>query len=538
MSRIAIAVLTAAAFVYALWLMLRRKRPGPVYNNALHRRFVTATLVFTGLLGTTPGAGQGKETVGPEMSAQPSASSGRDIVRTLRVIWRTLESGSNAEFSRQVAAAAENGGIRRKTAKMLTRVFSELTYHKERTRPDKKSNTAAPGERAGRPKCYDMTGFEWTLRKTRENAFKQLDLLAECRRSGRIDEETAAKAHAALAREIEMMHRAGDPEVKADKLLLDKLIAEYESGKIQPGDSASVAAAVIVEMEGTSVASMTPAGRLAKMKSCVQKLFKQGAPRPQGAPDEAGSDLSAALEQAKTITQSTADANGDIPRRSREVELLQRGLYEKIVETGATAGTFGLKAAITAGEHNVDFAVEPDIRSFQKNVRRAVRLLYSRGQIPSSFVKQMERAADIEIVSLEPDSALRKDLAYYLPRLLPRPVSQEIINALIARQLMSRWPYDQPTKGRRGDTQPCTDENQKQLAEFERFIDSRYAFVLEGDAAHRITRKQIGTRDTEYRLKIRTVCRALIKAKLCSENRLKHIEKLIEIPIVGALDER
>ncbi|UCG47565.1 MAG: hypothetical protein JSU94_19030, partial [Phycisphaerales bacterium] len=127
---------------------------------------------------------------------------------------------------------------------------------------------------------------------------------------------------------------------------------------------------------------------------------------------------------------------------------------------------------------------------------------------------------------------------YYLPRVLPRPVSQEIINALIARELISPSPYKQPTKGRPADTKPCTDENQKQLAEFKRLIDSRYAFVLEGDAANRITRKQIGTRDTEYRLKIRTVCRALIKTKLSSENRLKDIEKLIAIPMVGALDAR
>ena|GEM_PF-6898003 len=536
MSRIAIAVLTAAAFAYALWLLLWRKTPGPAHNNTLHKRFVTATLVFMGLLGTAPGAGEAEETVRTETGIRPNASSGRDIAATLKVIWRMLESGGNAQFGKEVTAAAEQGKIRRKTAKMLATVFSELTYHKQRTRPNNNSRKAVPGERAGRPKCYDMTGFEWTLRKTRENALKQLELLAEARRSGRINEETADRAHAALAREIEMMHRSGGPEVKDDKMLLDKLIAEYESGKILPGDSASVAAAVIVEMEGCPPGHMTPHDRLATMKHCVQKLLKQGPPRANGAPDEAEPDLSDALEQARIITQRTAAAGaGDVKARSSEVELLQRRLYEKIVEAGAMAGRCSLDAAITAGEQNVDFAVEPDIRSFQKNVRRAVRLLYSRGQIPSSFVEQMEKAADIEIVSLQPEAALRKDIAYYLPRLFPRPISRDIVNALTVRQLIPPSPYSQPATGRSADAQPCTEENRNQLAEFKRLIDSRYAFALEGDAKVRITRKQVGTRDTEYRLKMRTICRALIKTELSTEDRLKDIEKLIAIPIVGTL---
>jgi hypothetical protein len=93
-----------------------------------------------------------------------------------------------------------------------------------------------------------MTQLGGSLRNSRANALKQLELLREARKAGKIDEGTAQKCQVVLARELEMFSQAyqlasGDSE--GEKRLVD----QYSKGELKPGESATEAAAFIVRME-------------------------------------------------------------------------------------------------------------------------------------------------------------------------------------------------------------------------------------------------------------------------------------------------
>jgi hypothetical protein len=269
MSKVLIAVLTVAAFVYAVWLVLTRRRlPNPRHHRGLRRRFVLATLLFVGLLATTfSRAGRPPEVtcydvvfVLPEVR-QPITAHKFGVA--IKAIWRTLDPAQSDEFRNKLEAVAAEGKIRKKTADMLTIAFSELAYHKQRTRG-----------KGPRKTCYEMSAFGATLYSTREDAIKQLELLSKARESGVIDAETGAKAHAVLAKEVEMLHRAKRLDRTQNWRAETHLMERYKAGKIAPGDVASVTAAMIVEMEDGKVAELTPGKRLATMKKRVEILLK------------------------------------------------------------------------------------------------------------------------------------------------------------------------------------------------------------------------------------------------------------------------
>ena len=83
-----------------------------------------------------------------------------------------------------------------------------------------------------------------------------------------------------------------------------------------------------------------------------------------------------------------------------------------------------------------------------------------------------------------------------------------------------------------------SDDVNKQLSEFETLIDGKDEIELTEDKNVKIEKWQIPQTDTEYRLKIRRVCRALIKTGLVNKDRFKSIEDSIEIPIFGVLEKR
>jgi hypothetical protein len=248
MSKTTIAILTLAAFLYAAWLvLLRRPLPDPVKTTGLRKRFLLAVLLFAGLLGT---GGVGRGAKGPDVTcyfAGPPKEEREEALRlsrdqaiaTLKGVWRALDEENGEEFRAKLEAAAQRGAIRQKVATMLAVTYEDLAFHKFMTR-----------SKGPVPTCYEPTmlgGIQYT---SRENAMKQLELLEEARKKGAIDEETAKKARAALAKEIEMLHRSDELERSGKWEDGQDLAKQYESGEITPGADATDAASIIVEMEG------------------------------------------------------------------------------------------------------------------------------------------------------------------------------------------------------------------------------------------------------------------------------------------------
>lgn len=241
MSRITLAVLTVAAFLYAAWLVfLRKPLPDPGRTTGLRKRFLLAVLLFAGLLGASVSRADDQaprimcyQVVAPD--AKPVRMTRAEAVSTLRAAWRTLDKKNGSEFRRKLNTAVEQGGIRQKVAAMLRVTFDELAYHKKRTRDGRM--------------CYEMPPFGATLYASRENMLKQLELLEEARKKSTIDEETANKARAALAKELEMLHRGTGPDKPGSPEEERLLVKKYADGEITPSEEAKDAARIIVEME-------------------------------------------------------------------------------------------------------------------------------------------------------------------------------------------------------------------------------------------------------------------------------------------------
>jgi len=248
MAKITIAVLTLAAFLYAAWLVfLRRPLPDPVKATGFRKRFFLAVLLFAGLLGA---GATGRAAKGPDVTcyfAGPPKEEREEALRlsrhqaiaTLKGIWLTLDEERGKEFRTKLEAAAQRGAIRQKAANMLAVAYEDLAFHKFMTR-----------SKGPVPTCYEPTMLGSTQYTSRENAMKQLELLEEARKKGTIDEETAKKARTALAKEIEMLHRANELERSGKWEDGQDLANQYENGQIAPGSDAADAASIIVEMEG------------------------------------------------------------------------------------------------------------------------------------------------------------------------------------------------------------------------------------------------------------------------------------------------
>jgi len=244
MSKITLVFLAAGAFLYAAWLTLfRRDLPDPASSRGLRRRFILATLLFVGLLSLT----SCKDDPQTIMCYAPMRSTNAPPVQgsttnnaavTLKAVWRTLDPGRSQEFRSELAKAVDGGEIRQRVADVLSFAFAEIAAHRSRTRGTGLRTT-----------CYEMTQLGGQMMATRENALKQIELLAKAREAGTIDEETSKKAYETLAQQIEDLSALRDM-TGSDWRTQAELLRSWKDRKQEPADSVRVAASMIVEMEG------------------------------------------------------------------------------------------------------------------------------------------------------------------------------------------------------------------------------------------------------------------------------------------------
>lgn len=547
MSKVLLVILTAAALLYAAYLVIfRRQMPDPKNTKGLKRRFILATLLFVGMFGIMPARAAKKNpprptcyTPAPIRVDQPGTR--RQLAVTLKAVWRTLDPNRAQEFRNKLEKAAGEKVIRQKTADMLAIAFAEVAFHKDRTR----------GEGA-RMTCYKMTPLGGTLSTTRENILKQIELLENARKSGKIDEETSKKALTVLACEVEMLYRAKALDWPKDRNEQDQLIKEYKDGKLIAGDSATIAAKLIVEMEDGKMTDLTPAKRLASMKERVETLLS-GSKKDYGTGGPVGNDwmdpginpnIYDVLEKAGILTTSRIRMScydrvaSPVTARSAELKELQQQLLDKNVRAGVLDVEVAEKAAFAIYEPVIDYATETDIRDYQKKVRRVMRMLYKHGELPLAFVKKIEQAVDVEIISFNSTKALRNDARWHLRSLFWRRIGDEIIKTLEQRKLidparnhrrMMNWAiYNKPI---------YQEDLKKDLARFIKHLDSKEEIKLDADVNKTIKKHQLPQTDLKYRLEVRRVCRVLVKAGFVKPNHLKNLEEVIGIPIIGVIEK-
>ncbi len=566
MSKILIAVLTAAAFFYALWLVVfRRPQPEPRKARGLKQRFYLAALLFVGWLGLSYAESPTTNTNStPCMSAEEKARHMRlsKLKDCLESVWRTLEVNRDEEFRKQLKLAVQNKLFTRQVADKLATAYSALAMHKQSTRP-------------ATILCYEPSPTSAALIPSREKALIQLEALAKARASNVLDDETADKAQKALERELTMLYRAHALENSDNSSNLDQLIKDYEAGRLTPDKDTVEAARLIVDFEDDRPDLLHIVLNLADTPQEVRKLF-MGEESMEGGPP--GNDwwdpairpnlsqilFNTGLIDVPTVVTCYMRFASPVQARSDELKKLQQELLDKNVRAGVLDVEVAEKAAqATTRESTQTKPIDIELQEAQNNLRRMVRLLYQHGELPSPFVEKVEKAAGIEIIDFDPAKTLPQDARFYLRSMLGGSTGMKVLDSLTERKLIP------PARNHRLETESTISSTQQtdllnsvrklsetsgkkylppdqQLSIFLTLIDNEEPFALEGDEKLIIRQDDLPRDQLAYRLKLRRVIRALIKADIIHPESGKtflhggetfqELQQVLGIPIIGTIE--
>ena len=540
MTRITLLLLMVGAFVYAAWLVLKGKPlPQPAGTRGLKRRFLLATLLFVGLLsqvsGGQSGAGSDPNNPSPMVAAE-------DLWVTIKTVWRTLDPNQAEVFRQHLETAVADGQVRQRVADILSTAFTQIAAHRELTRKDDSF-----------PECYTIPRSLQSDREfSSEKALQQIEHLRGALAAGSLDRYTSEYIYSTLAREIEMMWLLG--RVKPDeRMALDVLWQRYQSRatSVPPIDSAAVAARIIVESEGGILASQTPLARLQTMQAQVGDLFYYGPVFSDWQSRDVSPSIESVLQGMNLVNpRRYITCYRSLPRvteRTAELKELQAVLLQKCVDANVIDEQVAAWAVDpngadpnAAGSHAVplplDFALEAEIRAYQKQVRCVMVELYNRGEVPSSFVRDMELAADIEILPVDPSEARRRDMGYFLHALLDCPSREPFVAALEDRGLippaqnhrMVTYNYDESCEA---------DPNQDHVTRFIATLDSGVDVTLNDDGRLIWPTFLLPIEDQDYRMTMRRACRILAKLGYADSQWIAAVDGVIGVPVVATISK-
>lgn len=175
--------------------------------------------------------------------------------------------------------------------------------------------------------------------------------------------------------------------------------------------------------------------------------------------------------------------------------------------------------------------------SYQEKVRGLVHKLYETGELPPSFVDEVEQILDCDILSLKPGDALRAEAGFHLRgRLIAKPTRQ-VLTWLEQRDLIP------PAKNHRGEmTGPDVDgsratEAQSRMNAVKSALERDEEVVLPGDDAIRIARNTLPRQELDYRLRMRRAVRILVKNGLLDRKyELQPLQECLGVPIIGTME--
>ena len=543
MTRITLLLLTVGALAYAVWLVLRGKPlPQTSGTRGLKRRFLLATLLFVGLL-SQASAGQSAAASDPNTPSPVVAP--EDVWVTIKTVWRTLDPNQAEVFRQHLETAVADGEMRQRVADILSTAFAQIAAQYELTHlPPASESQGGSGATTKKRSLGNYPEF------SSENAFQEIQWLRYTREHGGL-ESASRSVHPVLAKEIEMMWLLG--RTPKEWPLADALWERYwtSTALSTPIDSAAVAAKIIVESEGGAVPSLTAAARLQTMQDQVKNLLTVGPAFSDWRTGSVSPSITSMLQEMKLIDPpARAPCYRSLPRvteRTAELKDLQAVLLQKCMDANVIDEQIGAWAAdpngADANGNNsltvplpVDFAVEKEIRAYQKEVRCVMVELYNRGEVPSSFVRDMELAADIEILPVRPNEARRRDMSYFLRALLDCPSKEPLAKALEDRDLIP------PAQNHRVITSiydnACDAEpDPNRVTEFISWLDDGAKVILEDDQYLIWPAFLLPSEDLDYRMAMRRVCRVLARLGYTNTQWLSAVEKAIGIPVVATISE-
>ncbi len=536
MTRIALLLLTVGALAYAVWLVLKGKPlPQPNGTRGLKRRFLLATLLFVGLLSQTARA---QSTVSDPALSDPNAPShavaAEDLWVTIKTVWRTLDPSQAEVFRQHLERAVADGQVRQRVADILSTAFTQIaTYSTLIPQPPGSGVRAQsyPPEPLAKSALWRI----WDVRNALEKGASESAFLS---------------AQAGLSRELEIMWLL--ERTKPDEYMaLDSLYARYWYPSMYRIDSAVVAAKIIVEAEGGAVPSLTPATRFLTMQDLVKNLLTPGPVFSDWQTSSVSPSITSMLQEMKLVDlQRRGTCYRSLPRlteRTAELKDLQTVLLQKCVDANVIDEQVAAWAVDpngadpnTVDSHAVslplDFAVEAEMRAYQKQVRCVMVELYNRGEVPSSFVRDVELAADVEILPVDSIEARRRDMGYFFHALLDCPSKEPFAKALEERGLippaqnhrMVTYNYDKSCEA---------DPNESLVSQFIAMLDSGEDVTLQGESLTVWPVSKLPSEDLDYRMTMRRACRILAKLGYRDAQWLAAVEKAIGIPVLAPIGE-
>jgi hypothetical protein len=547
MTRIALLLLTIGAFMYALWLVLRGK-PLPQTNGTrgLKCRFLLATLLFVGLLSQVVGGQSASDPAGSDPNAPSRVVAAEDLWVTIKTVWRTLDPNQAEVFRQHLETAVADGQVRQRVADILSLAFTQIAAQNAPEPQDDQS--PPPGGTTTTTKKRSLENYP---EFSSEHALWQIQSLRKAQETGGITESLSQGVYLSLAREIEMMWLLG--VTPKEWPALDSLWDRYWllPSRVPPIDSAAVAAKIIVESEGGTVSSLTPLARFQNMWSRVDSLFYAGPVFSDWKSNSISPSIEDILREMDLISlRHYVTCYRSLPRvteRTAELQELQAVLLQKCVDANVIDEQIAAWAADpngadpnAVGSHGlalpVDFAIEAEMRAYQKKVRCVMVNLYDRGEAPSSFVRDVELAADIEILPVDVNEARRRDMGYFLHALLDCPSREPFATVLEERGLIP------PAQNHRMVTynynESCeADPNESHVLEFTSLLDSGADVTLKDENRLIWPASLLPTADLDYRITMRRVCRILTKLGYTDGLWLEPVEKAIGIPVVATIRE-
>lgn len=205
MEKTAVAVLGAAAFVVALYLVLaRRPLSAGQPRSRLGARFALLVSTFVALLGGVRPASGGPSGKGAKAPAAKQELAARPEWKQIRASWHGVPqlkqpgydamqkviAAKRAECDKLLAKLVRAKLVQRAAADVLVAIYADRIYHHLR-------QTAAT--------CYDPTELGARVMSTRSSLDKRLALLQKHR--GKLKPDVAAKLERALKKEMELVLR-------------------------------------------------------------------------------------------------------------------------------------------------------------------------------------------------------------------------------------------------------------------------------------------------------------------------------------------
>ena len=544
MARITLFFLAVGAFAYAVWLVLAGKPlPQPGRTRGLKRRFLLAALLFVGLLSHVsrgrPATDAPTALAGPDTSSH--AVEPGDLWVTIKAVWRTLDPNQAEVFRQHLETAVAEGQVRQRVCDMLSTAFAEIAARHALTRQDDPSASPTPLPRS----------FDSYPEYSSGRALGEIEYLRAIAQAGNVNEVTSESVHAVLAREIEMMWLLGRASLD-EWMALEALWQRYASSPTSapPIDSAAVAAKIMVELEGWPTSFLTSAARFRTMEDQVHRLFRAGPAFSDWYSTSVSPNILSMLQELGLAEVPRPTCYRSLPRvteRTAELQELQAELLEQCVDANIIDEQIAAWAADPNGADPnaadfpavalpVDFALDAEIRAYQKQIRCVMFKLYERGEVPSSFVRGVELAADVEILPVEPNEARRRDMGYFFHALLDCPARAPFVAALEDRDLIPPAQNHRMVAYNYSDS--CeADPDQDALAEFISLLDSGGDVALDRDALLIWPACLLPTEDIDYRMTLRRACRILTKLGYTDSQWRAAVDEVIGIPVVATISE-